>query len=192
MKRYFLLILTLGLLAFSNGMKKVEVAEGIKAQVPEEFRQLTEQEIASRYEMRNRPLAVFADPTMQVDFTANFTTVAWRETDLELMQQFYRSSIYSLYDDVEVISEGVKTINKREYITFEFQSVVKGDPKSFKHSADVRKYHYIMYTVEEGKMLIFSFACPARLQNKWQPTAQEIMQSIKVKKIKDPRLKTQE
>lgn len=187
MKKYFLVLLPLLLWGFAGGWKKVEIAKGVKAQVPEEFRRMSEQEIAAKYIMRNRPLAVFSDPTLNTDFVVNYTTVPWRDQDLEMMKRFYRSSISSLYDEVKFISEGIKTVNKREYIYFEFQSVVKGDTKSVKYRGDVRKYHYIMYTVEDSKMLIFSFATPLRLQNKWQPTAHKIMESLKVKKIQDLR-----
>jgi hypothetical protein len=68
------------------------------------------------------------------------------------------------------LSDGVKTINKKEYAYFEYTSEFN----------NIKKYNYIMYAAHKKHVLIFNFACDQRTMNVYQPIANAMMNSVKV------------
>jgi hypothetical protein len=116
-----------------------------------------------------------------VDFSVNLSATQWPDANLELARKFFKASIYNLFDDVDMIAEGVREVNGRSFIFFEFESRVKGDAREPGLAEPVLKYSFLQYAIEPGRTLVFSFHCPRRLRQEWQPTAHAIMNSIKLK-----------
>ncbi|MDQ4140588.1 MAG: hypothetical protein M3142_08675 [Bacteroidota bacterium] len=104
----------------------------------------------------------------------------FQKTDLPLLQKFYKPAIMSMYSEVQFIREEVTTLNGREFLIFEFVSSVKDDAKKKNKLAPIQKYTIAQYTIENDKLLIFTFNCPANLKPEWQATANKIMRSIKI------------
>ncbi|NJM94801.1 MAG: hypothetical protein HC842_09180 [Cytophagales bacterium] len=111
----------------------------------------------------------------------NQSFTRWRAQDLEMMRSFYRSSILHLYDSVQMLSEGQKTIAKRDFIFFEFVSVVKGDERSLANNKALINYNVLYYTIQDGQTMLFSFVCPQRLRPQWEGLVPAMMQSIRIK-----------
>jgi hypothetical protein len=64
-------------------------------------------------------------------------------------------------------------------IVFEFVSTVKDDnPNSNK--AAIKKYSIAQYYVKNRKVTIFTFNAPAMLKDKWQETANKMVNSVKM------------
>lgn len=179
----FLLLFHFVFLPFqASKLVKIKVTESITMLMPETFRPMSNDEIADRYFTTKRPLALFTDQSLSIDLGVNKSVTQWQEKDLEIMKSFQKSNIYSLYDNIEMISEGVKEINGRRYAHFEFVSTVKEEENVFVKKGAISKYTYIQYTIINGNSLVFNFTCPSSIKDKWQAKVAEIMQGVEVKK----------
>ncbi|MFY0655073.1 MAG: hypothetical protein JXQ96_23805 [Cyclobacteriaceae bacterium] len=161
---------------------KVKVNESIEMLIPSDFRPMTNDEIAERYFTIKRPMALFTDQSLTVDLGVNKSITKWQEKDLEIMKSFQKSNIYSLYDNIEMLKEGIEEINGRRYAYFEFVSTVKEEEDAFVRKGSINKYTYIQYTIVNGQSLVFNFTCNSRNRQSWQPQVAKIMKSVVVKK----------
>jgi hypothetical protein len=160
---------------------KTKIAEGMTVRLPKSFRPMDELDLTQRYPSVRMPIAAFTNEEREVDFSVNLSATQWPDTNLDIARKFFKAGIYNLFDDVDMIDEGVHQIHGRDFIFFEFESRVKGDRRDLSLQEPVLKYTYIQYLVEPGRTLVFSFHCPRRLRNDWQSTAHAIMKSIKLK-----------
>ncbi len=160
---------------------KTKIAEGMTVRLPKSFRPMDELDLTQRYPSGRMPIAAFTNEEREVDFSVNLSATQWPDTNLDIARKFFKAGIYNLFDDVDMIGEGVHQIHGRDFIFFEFESRVKGDRRDLSLQEPVLKYTYIQYLVEPGRTLVFSFHCPRRLRNDWQSTAHAIMKSIKLK-----------
>ena len=80
-----------------------------------------------------------------------------------------------------MVDEGTREIHNKEYIFFEFDSRINGDRRAIGDQDAILKYTYVMYLVEKGRTLVFTFACPEQMKEEWQETARAVMNSLKVK-----------
>ncbi|MCX7637547.1 MAG: hypothetical protein N2044_06870 [Cyclobacteriaceae bacterium] len=182
MKRIILFALFLAFSGFTEPkLVKTKIAEGMTVSLPKSFRPMDELDLTQRYPSVRQPIAAFTNEEREVDFSVNLSATQWPDTNLELARKFFKAGIYNLFDNVEMIDEGIHQIHGRDFIFFEFESRVKGDRRDASLVEPVLKYTYIQYLVEPGRTLVFSFHCPRRLQSDWQPTAHAIMKSIKLK-----------
>lgn len=179
MKRVILLIMVV-VCGFMSGdkMVKVKIADNVNCLLPENFYPMTDGDIAIRMPTNIKPLAAYSDESRLVDFVVTSATSRWRAEDLYIARDFYKANIMHLYDEVEFIKEEVVTINNRQFAVFEFTSLIKGDNLSKK---SIRKYAYIQYTIVNNQTIVFSFNASYQIREKWSKTAQNIMNSLKVK-----------
>ncbi|MTI30953.1 hypothetical protein [Xanthovirga aplysinae] len=185
MKKAVILFFILVLSAYSEvKMKRVKITEGISVSIPTEFTPMSEDEKRAKFPSSKNILAMFKGKNTQVNFGVNVSRALWKEEDLQLMGEFYRSSIYNLYDKVNIINEDIRKINKREFLIFEFTSFLEGSKSSVMGRGSLSEYHYLMYTIVDGKTLIFNLSCPVFLQNQYEETVQRIMKSVKVSDFK--------
>lgn len=169
-------------LAFSNisgdNLTKVNVTDEITMMVPDDFRLMTDDEVASRYFTTKRPVAIFTDQGVLIDLGINKSVTNWSAQDLEIMVSFQKSNIYNFYDEIEMINEGIKDVNGKKAAYFEFTSLVKPEAQSFRSQGAVKKYTYIQYMIVGENSWVFNFTSPVQLQGTWQPKMTEIMNSI--------------
>ena len=177
-----ILIANLTPLYQSAGLIKVQVNESIEMLIPGDFRPMTNDEIADRYFTTKRPMALFTDPGSSIDLGVNKSVTQWNEKDLVIMKSFQKSNIYSLYDNIEMLSEGIKEVKGRQYAYFEFISTVKEDENVFVRKGSISKYTYIQYTIIKDQSLVFNFTCPTRVHNNWKDNVIKIMSSMEVSK----------
>jgi hypothetical protein len=159
---------------------KTKVTDGIIASIPKDFKPMDDLDFSQRYPSVRKPLAAFTNADREVDFSVNISATQWPDGDLEIAGKFFKSSVINMFDNVEMISEGIQEIHGRKFVYFEFESRVKGDRTKLEFKEPVLNYTYIQYLVEPGRTLVFSFNCPKRLKDEWQPTAHKMMKSIKL------------
>lgn len=172
----FLLILSFGFT--TDKMVKVKLSDGIICLLPETMHPMTESDILRRLPSARKPIAAYTDESRLIDFSLNTSASHWRAQDIDLAKSFYKASIMNLYDEVKIIKEEVRTINKKQFAIFEFESLMKGDGLTKKA---VRKYSYIQYTLHDDQTLVFGFNSPLQLKDKWHGKVEQIMNSIKIK-----------
>lgn len=162
-------------------LTRTRITDDISLDLPKSFSPLTEQEINEKFISYRKPLALYGDQARLVDLGVNVSMTSWGSEDLNLMKQFFKSSIMNLYDTVSMIKENVQEINGHQFAIFEFVSSVSGDDNSIVNDRAVSKYSYLQYALINGKTLLFNFSCPAQLRQKWAPIAEQMMQSVKIK-----------
>ncbi|MFN6946548.1 MAG: hypothetical protein ACK4ND_16495 [Cytophagaceae bacterium] len=155
---------------FGQKLKKKNIVNGVKMQLPVEFTQMLESDMAIRYVSHRKPLALYTSPDRNVGFGFNVATVNWRFNDLELLKKLYKSTVMSMFTKVDMIDEGVKTINGKEYVFLEFTSTVDR----------IKNYFYVQYIVINDRIFIFHMMCPAHMRKDWAPVAHEMMESVKI------------
>lgn len=167
-------------------LTKVAVTEEISMMVPSDFRLMTDDEVASRYFSTKRPLAIYTDQSVIVDLGVNKSVTEWSPEDLQIMVSFQKSNIYNFYDEIEMISEGIKEVNGRDAAYFEFVSTIKPDnsQQTFRVQSAVKKYTYIQYMIVGEHSWVFNFTSPVQLQKEWQPQLAAIMNSVEFTKKK--------
>jgi len=167
----------ISLLLFSPQTKlvKTKITQDITVSIPENFSVMTPEDVNQRYKSYRKPIALFTDPR-------NFSFSKWAVGDLEILAKFYKSSLLNLYTEVEFINEGMRSINGKEYVHFEFISTISStEDNSMVIRNPIRKYTQLLYTVDKGRTIIFNFSCPAEQQLTWQLDASRIMASVNIK-----------
>ncbi|MEO9870300.1 hypothetical protein [Ekhidna sp.] len=177
-----ILSILLALQSFAQTFSTVKVGpdEKISLQIPDSFISMTDQDRMKQVYSSKVPLAMFANENQDVTLGINYNIMQWTESDTELIYGFYKASVKNLFDEIEFIQDEIKEINGRKYIVFEFVSSITDD-NAFSGTRSSKNYTYIQYTSYNNQVLLFNFSCKARLMSNWQPIANEIMNSIKVK-----------
>jgi hypothetical protein len=160
---------------------KTKVNDAITIYLPQDFTAMSSADIERGFESAKLPVAEYTDFSRAVDLGINVAYSQWNPEDLEIMRSFYKSNILGLYDEVQFIKEDTEEINGRIYAVFEFISSVYDDDDSINMSP-VSKYTRIQYTIVKGKTVLFNFTAPAREREKWEPVANQILQSVKISK----------
>lgn len=160
-------------------LKKTEIAKRVKVDLPEEFTMLPDEGIAAKYPAARKPLGVYSSANGQVDFSVNEKPTTFIAKDLPLVKDIYKASIMRTFTEVQFIREEIKEIDKKQLIVFEFVSTLK-DENPNSNKAPIKKYTIVQYYVHGGKVMIFTFNAPTLLKDKWQATANKIMNSIKI------------
>jgi hypothetical protein len=162
-------------------LAKTKVTDHLTLQVPATLFPMTPEDIIQRFPSVRQPMVAYTDLSRRVDYSVTQSATMWLDSDLELARKFFRSSIINLYDRVDFITEGVREINGRQYLYFEFESLVRGESFSMEQKGPVRKYTHIQYLLINGKTFVFSFNCPLSQKEEWQDIALEMLLGIKVK-----------
>ena len=179
---YLAFCFVLALNAHSQKLKDVKVGpeEEISLKVPEQFRNMSDQDRMKKSYSSKVPLAFFANESQEVTLGINYNIMRWTEKDTDLVYGFYKASINNLFDEIEFMRDEITEINGRQFIVFEFVGSVT-DENTFVSKGSQKNYHYIQYTSWNNQVLIFNLGCRSRYMGQWQPMAEEIMQSVKIK-----------
>jgi hypothetical protein len=180
LRTIIILLLVHGSLSAQEKLVKEEVADGVTLRIPSTFINMSSNERIQKFVSSREPLAVYTSEDRFADFAVNQNTMQWTQKDTELIYGFYKASINSLFDEVRFIQDTIREINGKEFIVFEFESVLKDD-NVFKSSKGERNYTYIQYTSFNDQVLLFNFGCKSRFKNQWEGTVKEIMESVTIK-----------
>ncbi|MEQ9402880.1 MAG: hypothetical protein RIM99_04790 [Cyclobacteriaceae bacterium] len=175
-----LLCLIISISVFGQKLVPTKVGEDISLKISPEFVSMSDQSRMRQVASSKVPLAMFSTQAQDVTFGINDNPMQWTENDTETVYGFYKASVNALFDEIEYIQDTIKTINGREFIVFEFTSVIRDD-NAFSGKRTLRNYTYIQYTSYKDQILLFNFGCKVRLQSQWEGVAEEMMQSIRIK-----------
>ncbi|WP_425390323.1 hypothetical protein [Ekhidna sp.] len=156
-----------------------KINDEISYVVPESFNLMSKGDRIEKYVSSREPLAMHASIDGEINYGVNWNPMQWMDGDEQMIHDFYKASILSMFDEVEFIQQGIKEVNGKKFAVFEFIGVLKSE-NAFSNKSS-KNYTYIQYTSYNEQVLLFNFGCKARLMNRWQSVAKEIMQSVKVK-----------
>ncbi len=175
-----LTLLFAGFNTFSQKLIPVKIGEEITLKISSEFVNMSHKDRMEKIASSKIPLATYSTESQEATLSVNDNPMQWTSQDTDVIYGFYKASVNALFDEVQFIQDGVKEINGREFIVFEFVSTVRDD-NVFSSGKGERNYTYIQYTSFNDKVLLFNFGCPARMQFEWEDVAEEMMQSIRIK-----------
>ena len=161
-------------------LKKTPVGKNITLGVPEGFVPLPDDGIAAKYPAPRKPLAVFSNPNGRVDVSVAQKPSTFTSRDYDLLLKIYNASIQNTYSKVEFLTQDIRTINKRDFVTLEFTSALN-DTRRNGNLAPIRRYQFMQYTIQGDQLYVFTFNAPAEEQPQWQPIARAVMESISMK-----------
>ena len=182
MPHKFLLLISLVLVSFDQPkLVKTKVTDQITVLIPKDWKPMDGFDFTERYPSVRAPLAAYTNEARNVDFSVNISATRWPDSNLEIAQKFFKSSLTNMFDRVEMLGEGIRLINGKKFIFFEFESRVNGNKNQEGSSDPVLKYTYLQYLIEPHRTLVFSFNCGRRDRPAWESLAEVMMKSIKVK-----------
>ena len=181
MNKILILLLALAMVSSTSKLVKTKITDDITVSLPADFFAMTAEDIAQRLPSVRAPLGAYTNTDRVVDFTVNISATQWPDADQVIAAKFFKSSLYNLYDKVDMISEGIHDVHKKKMIFFEFESRINANRRVEGGSQPILKYSYIQYLVEEGRTLVFTFSCPRTDMETWKPVANEVMKSIRIK-----------
>lgn len=177
----FLVVLSIAFRVDDPKLVKVKISDQISVMLPEDFVPMGDLDFQERYPSVRKPIGAYTNRDHEVDFSANISATSWPDGNLEMAQKFFKAGVMNMFDRVEFLSEGIHEVNGKKLVYLEFESRLKGDRSTLGNQEPVLRYTYLQYWVESSRTVVFSFNCPARMKNEWQPTAVKIMKSIKLK-----------
>lgn len=186
----FLLVFALGLasslwaaplpLAPKPKLTTVKLGTGLSVGVPVGFNALPDDGIAVKYPAPRKPLAVYSNPSGRVDFSVALRPTPFLSADYAVLLKIYKASIQRLYTKVEFLSEDIRTIKGRDFISFEFVSTV-ADNRRGGNLPPIKRYQAVQYAIKDQQLFVFTFVVPAEEQAQWRSTAQAVMNAIELK-----------
>jgi hypothetical protein len=171
-------------MAQTGKLVKIKVTDEIRMKLPDNLVPMTEQEIRTKYVSNKTPLAAYISFDKLADIGVNISNSRWKESDVEMLKNFYRVNILNLHSDVQFLNEGIRAVNNQDFVFFEFISIVEDeDGKKLKANLKpLKRYNYISYTIVNNKAIVFNFSSSVDQMQYYKPVLPEIMGSIKIKK----------
>lgn len=159
----------------------VKLASGLSVGVPVGFAALPDDGIAAKYPSPRKPLAVYSNPSGRVDFSVAQRPTMFLSSDYAVLLKIYKASIQRLYSKVEFLTEDIRTVNGRDFVSFEFVSTLGDNRMGKSQLAPIRRYQAVQYAIKDDLLYVFTFVAPAEEQAQWRPTAQAVMSAIALK-----------
>ncbi|WP_338764881.1 hypothetical protein WAF17_00525 [Bernardetia sp. ABR2-2B] len=164
------------------------IGEGVTLLIPNNFVEMSDDEIAAKYFTPKRPLAIFRSPDRKAELGINSSLFEWGEVGLEsemnmeLLKGFYKGAIAnSFYEKVKFLNEGeIISIGDREAVLFEFIGAIPEDPNAIINRGGKSRYHQVLYSVYNGKVLIINFSVNGTDYKYWKEHATKMVTSVKI------------
>jgi hypothetical protein len=171
--KLLLLLLLIPVFGFSQPkLDTVSILSGkVKILAPKELSPMSDDMWRAKYQNRPKPSMVLSDHNGEVNLIADATKQPAKETQIAAFKDFQIEQLKQNHPDLNLLSDGVKTINGKKVGYFKFVT----------QAVDQKIFNYYFFTILDGKILLFTFNCIETLQKKWEPTADNIVSSLWVK-----------
>ena len=159
-------------------LKKQKLTEYLTMEVSTSLREMTQQELSAKFLGAKIPDAALTDEASAIELTITGSPTFWLEKDLNLLKDFYDSSIPSLFSDIEFSKKKIVNINEGQFVAYEFEGTPQVDDNN---RTSEKRYTYLLYTIFRNGLVTISFSCPPYLKDEWKPVAHQMFESIKLK-----------
>jgi len=161
---------------FSFGQSKLDTVSILNGKVkilaPKELSSMTEEMWKAKYPARSRPTMVLSDEAGEVNLIADLTQQPATENQIVSFKDFQIKQLKAKRPDLNLLNEGVKTVNGRQVGFFKFVT----------EAVDQKVFNYYFFSIADGKILLFTFNCIEKLQKTWEATADRVVASLTIKK----------
>ncbi|MCB2408740.1 hypothetical protein [Hymenobacter lucidus] len=145
--------------------KKVEL------KIPKGFEVMKEEMMKMKYPSERRPTLVYTNETGGINVALNLTKNKASQDLISPHKDNFVKVFKNIYPSAEWKSSGIKSINGRKVGYLELVTP----------AIDTKIYNLMFFTDLDGQLLLCTFNCTEKSIKEWQPVAQEIMGSLKVK-----------
>ncbi|QEC68898.1 hypothetical protein FRZ67_16865 [Panacibacter ginsenosidivorans] len=155
-----------------TGFKKMTLLDGkVEFSITDNLSAISDETWKIKYHTLPKPAVAFSDENAEINLLVDITNQPASEDQLSSYKDFRIQNLKNTRSDVTFLSDGIKDVNGKKvgYIKFTSQAV------------DQKIFNYYFFTVANGKILFFTFNCIEKLQKTWEPNADKILESIKVK-----------
>ena len=143
----------------------------VEIRVPNELSKMTDEMWTLKYHTMPRPELVLTDENAEINLLVDLTQQPLTDNQLTAYKNFRISNLKKTRTDIQVLSDGVKTVNGKKIGYIKFLS----------QASDQKIFNYYFFTVVNGKILFFTFNCIEKLQKIWEKTADQLLESLKIK-----------
>jgi len=161
-----------------SSLKKQKLTEYLSMDVSTNLRDMTQQELSAKFLGAKIPDAALTDESSAIELTITGSPTFWLEKDLNLLKDFYDSSIPSLFSDITFTKKEIVKINERQFVAYEFEGTPQVDDNN---RTPEKRYTYLLYTIFRSGLVTISFSCPPYLKDDWKPMTHQMFESIKLK-----------
>ena len=143
----------------------------VKLLAPKELSSMTDEMWTLKYQKRTRPIMVLTDEDGLVNLIGDMTQQPAREDQMASFKDTQIRLLKSKRPDLQLLSDGVKTINNKKVGYFKFLT----------QAIDQKIFNYYFFTTVDGKIILFTFNCVEKLRKEWELTADTIVGSLLIK-----------
>ncbi len=166
----------LTLLFFTAAISGVQLEEKylldkkVALKIPKGFEVMQEDMLKFKYPTERRPTLVYTNSTGGINVALNLTVNKASQELMPAYRESFHQTFTNLYPSAKGMKSGVEEVNGRKV----------GFVELVTPAVDTEIYNLIFFTDVNGQLLLCTFNCTVKDQTAWQPTAKEIMTSLKV------------
>lgn len=143
----------------------------VELKIPKDFTIMSEKLMKVKYPSERRPTLVYTNKSGGINVTLNLTKNKASQDLIPTFVNEFVNSFKNAYPSAKWKVSGVKEINGRKVGVLELITP----------ALDTPIYNLIFFTDLNGQLLICSFNCTEKNITKWEPIAEEIILSLKIK-----------
>jgi hypothetical protein len=170
-----LVLLGLGLVSLTiptiELVRKTILNEKVEILLPKDFEIMTEDMLNIKYPSSRRPTLVYTDETGGINVAFNHTTSNASPQQIDAYKDNLVATFKNAYPSAEWKGTGMKVINGKNV----------GYVELITPAIDTKIYNLIFFTDLDDRLLLCTFNCVEKKQKDWKESAQQIMNSLKIK-----------
>ena len=175
LKLVFIGMLLIPLLSMTIGKIELELKslldDKVELKIPKEFDIMPEELMKLKYPSESRPTLVYSNESGGINVALNLTQNKASQDLIEPYVENFVNTFKNIYPSAEWKGSGVKEINGQKV----------GYLKLITPAIDTKIYNVMFFTDLDGKLLLSTFNCTEKSITEWEQTADEIMNSLKIK-----------
>lgn len=170
------LLLLIPLFSFSQGAThKMTLLDGkLELTIPNQLSTMSDEDFHQHFrEGASKPRFLLTDSTFEVTFAAIPTTVSLKDDDMASFALFQYQDVRKQHPNTEFPphAHGTLMVNGKKI----------GYLKFIPHSPSRTGFTSSFYVLVDGKVLVLSLICPQTMQKTWEPIADKIIQTLRIK-----------
>lgn len=166
-----IIVLTTAFITIIDLETKSLLNEQIELKIPKGFKIMSEELINIKYPSQRRPTLVYTSESGGINVALNLTQNKASQQMITTYKDNFVKTFKNIYPSAVWKDSGEKTINGRKVGFLELVTP----------AIDTEIYNLMFFTDLDDKLLICTFNCTKKDIDKWTPTANEIMNSLKIK-----------
>ena len=150
---------------------KLLLNEKVELKVPKDFEIMNDEMMKLKYPSERRPTLVYTNKSGGINVALNLTKNKANQDLIAPYKDNFVTTFKNMYPSAEWKESGVKEINGRKV----------GFLELITPAIDTKIYNLMFFTDLDGQLLLCTFNCTEKSIKEWEPTAKEIMKSLKIK-----------